>query len=106
MRPLRTEEIAVEEPNRHTREGFWFNAGLGYGSLGCDGCGSREGGLSVSIDGFGSESETGGGALLGLGYDIRVGQNVSLTPVWLGFAAQTSNSDANVGQLSLGVTIH
>jgi hypothetical protein len=26
--------------------------------------------------------------------------------VWLGFAAQTSNSDANVGQLSLGVTIH
>ena len=168
MHPIRTEEIAVEEPNRHAREGFWFNAGLGYGSLGCDGCGSREGGLSggiqlggtlsdkwllggattgwtrseggvtltvgtvlalvrfypsarggfflegglglgtihASIDGFGSDSETGGGALLGLGYDIRVGQNVSLTPVWLGFAAQTSNSDANVGQLSLGVTIH
>ena len=160
--------VAVEEPNRHLREGFWFNAGLGYGSLGCDGCGSRESGLSgglqlggtlsqrwllggattgwtkseggvtltvgtvlalvrfypserggfflegglglgtihVSVDGFGSESETGGGALLGLGYDIRVGRNVSLTPVWLGFAAQTSDSDANVGQLSLGVTIH
>jgi hypothetical protein len=168
VHPIRTEAMAVEEPNRHAREGFWFNAGLGYGSLGCDGCGRREGGLSggiqlggtlsdkwllggattgwtrseggvtltvgtvlalvrfypsarggfflegglglgtihASIDGFGSESETGGGALLGLGYDIRVGRNVSLTPVWLGFAAQTSNSDANVGQLSLGVTIH
>ncbi len=158
----------VEAPNRHVREGFWLNAGLGYGSLGCDGCGSRESGLSgglqlggtlsdkwllggattgwtkseggvtltvgtvlalvrfypsarggfflegglgigtihASVDGFGSDSEAGGGALLGLGYDIRVGENVSLTPVWLGFAARTSNSDANVGQLSLGVTIH
>ena len=44
--------------------------------------------------------------LVGLGYDIRVGDNVSLAPAWLGFAARTSNSDANVGQLSLGVTLH
>jgi hypothetical protein len=62
--------------------------------------------IHVSVDAFGSESETGGGALVGLGYDIRVGQNVSITPAWLGFAAQTSNFDANVGQLSLGLTIH
>ena len=164
--PART--AAVDESNRHRRDGFWFNVGLGYGSLGCDGCGGREGGLSgglqlggtisqkvllggattgwtrseggvtltvgtllallrfypsarggfflegglglgtihVSVDGFGSESETGAGALLGLGYDIRVGENVSLTPAWLGFAARTTNSDANVGQLSLGVTLH
>ena len=166
--PVETAAPEVEEPNRHAREGFWLNLGLGYGTLGCDGCGSREDGLSgglqlggtlspkwllggattgwtkseggvtltvgtvlalvrfypserggfflegglglgtihVSVDGFGSESESGGGALLGLGYDIRVGRNVSLTPAWLGFAAQTSNSDANVGQLSLGVTVH
>ena len=44
--------------------------------------------------------------LVGLGYDIRVGDNVSLAPAWLGFAARMSNSDANVGQLSLGVTLH
>src|SRR3954464_3289475 len=31
------------------RHGFWFNGGLGYGSLGCDNCGSREGGLSGGL---------------------------------------------------------
>ena len=24
-----------------TRQGFWFNGGLGWGSAGCDGCGRR-----------------------------------------------------------------
>jgi hypothetical protein len=165
---------AVQDPppaapeNEHARRGFWFSGGLGYGSLGCEDCGSREGGLSggielggsvsqkvllgagttgwtkneggvtltvgtvvalirfypsatggffllgglglgtihAEIDGLGSDSETGGGALLGLGYDIRVGRNVSLTPFWNGFAARTSNADANVGQLGLSVTLH
>lgn len=152
----------------HTRQGFWFNVGLGYGSLGCQDCGSREGALSgglalggtispkvvlgagtngwtksesgvtltvgtltgvirfypsatggffilggvgigriaVDISGFGSDSETGVGALLGLGYDVRVGNNVSITPFWNGFAVNTSNSDANVGQIGVGVTLH
>jgi hypothetical protein len=76
------------------RGGFFLEGGLGLGTI------------HVSLDGFGSDSEAGGGALVGLGYDIRVGDNVSLTPAWLGFAARTSNSDANVGQLSLGVTLH
>jgi len=151
-----------------TRSGVWFNVGLGYGSLGCDGCGSREGGLSgglavggtlsrklilgagtngwsksesgstltigtltallrfypsanggffivgglglgtvsVSVSGLGSDSETGTGAVLGLGYDFRVGNNVSLTPYWNGFAVETSNTDGNVGQLGLSVTVH
>lgn len=31
------------------RHGFWFNGGPGYGSLGCDNCGSREGGLSGGL---------------------------------------------------------
>lgn len=159
---------AVPTRARHSRRGFWFSGGLGYGSLGCEDCGSRTGGLSggiqlggsvsqkvllggattgwtkdeggvtltvgtvvamirfypsatggffllgglglgtihAEIDGFGSDSETGGGALLGLGYDIRVGDNVSLTPFWNGFAARTSNADANVGQLGLSVTLH
>jgi hypothetical protein len=53
-----------------------------------------------------SQTETGFGALLGLGYDIRVGSNVSLTPFWNGFAVNTDNDDANVGQIGLGLTIH
>ena len=151
-----------------TRQGFWFNGGLGYGSLGCDDCEGREGawsgglaiggtisqkfllgastngwtksddGLTLTVatltalaryypsatGGFflqgglgvgsirmeledvGEDSETGLGALVGLGYDLRVGQNVSLTPYWNGFATATSNADANVGQFGLGVTIH
>ena len=31
------------------REGFWFNAGLGSGSLGCDNCSVRENGLSGGL---------------------------------------------------------
>jgi len=151
-----------------TRKGFWFNGGLGYGSLGCDNCDGREGGLSgglslggtvspkfllgvgttgwyksesgvtltvgtldarfrfypsrnggffltgglglgtISADvaGFGSDSETGVGVVLGLGIDIRIGTNVSLTPFWNGFAVRSSNSDANVGQIGLSITAH
>ena len=55
---------------------------------------------------FGSASETGPGLMLGLGYDIRVGSSLSLTPFWNGFAVRTSNSDANVGRLGLSLTVH
>lgn len=154
--------------NPHLRRGFWISGGLGYGSLGCADCGSREGGLSgglqlggsvsqkvllgggtsgwskneggvtltvgtvvalirfypsstggffllgglglgtvyAKVDGFGDDTETGGGALLGLGYDLRVGDNVSLTPFWNGFAVKTENTDANVGQIGLSLTVH
>jgi hypothetical protein len=150
------------------RRGLWFSGGLGWGSLGCEDCSGREGGLSggiqlggsvspkfllgagttgwtrnedgvtltvgtvvalfrfypsatggffllgglglgtihLAVDGFGSDTETGGGALLGLGYDIRIGESVSLSPFWNGFAARTSNADANVGQLGLSITLH
>jgi hypothetical protein len=150
------------------RSGFWFSGGLGYGSLGCDGCGSREGGLSgnlslggtitprfllgvgttgwtkseqgarltvgtldarvrfypattgnfvltggvgigsetAEVSGFGSATETGVGVVLGIGYDIRVAHNTSLTPYWNGFAMKTDNADANVGQVGLAITIH
>ncbi len=159
---------ATAQGRSQTREGFWFNGGLGFGSAGCDGCSGRESALTValgaggtlspkvllgaSIDGwskseggatitvatllarlrfypsatggffltaglglgsvraeltgFGSDTETGTGALLGLGYDIRVGNTVSLTPFWNGFATHTSNTDFNVGQLGLSVTVH
>ncbi len=74
--------------------GFFLLGGFGLGSI------------HAEVDGFGSDTETGTGALLGLGYDIRVGRNTSLTLFWNGFAAQTSSADANVGQLGLSVTLH
>lgn len=154
-----------------TRDGFWFNLGLGWGSRGCEDCAGREGGFSggpglggtlsqkvllgasynfwtntenditftagtltaairfypsstggffllgglgvgtfdVEVEFLGGDArstETGFGALLGLGYDIRVGRNVSLTPYWNGFAVSYDGGDANVSQLGLGVTIH
>ena len=74
--------------------GFFLQGGLGLGSV------------RVELTGFGSDTETGTGALLGLGYDIRVGNNVSLTPFWNGFATHTTNTDFNVGQVGLSVTVH
>jgi len=150
-----------------TRQGFWFNGGLGWGSAGCDGCDGREeaptialavGGtlnqkflLGASIDGWSkseggttltivtllarvrwypsarggffvtggvglgtvdaeagglSGNENGTGALLGIGYDIRIGRMTSLTPFWNGFATHTSSTDFNVGQIGLSITTH
>jgi Outer membrane protein beta-barrel domain len=74
--------------------GFFLTAGVGMGTV------------SAEVSGLGSDSETGTGVLIGLGYDIRVGRNVSLTPFWNGFATHTSNTDFNVGQLGLSVTTH
>lgn len=151
------------------RQGFWFNAGMGLGFAGCQGCGgtdagasggmslggtlnekwllgvgtsgwyrSYEGGgsisggttdarfrfypslasgffingglgfghLTVGLGQFGSVTETGVGALFGVGWDIRIKPNVSLTPFYNGFAIQTSNADGHVDQFGLGVTIH
>jgi hypothetical protein len=150
--------------SKNAREGFWFNAGLGEGWLGCDNCeGRHAGGLSggLSLGGtlsprvlmgigttgwaksvlgdtltvgtvdlrlrfypwassgvfvtggigagsisFAGETEIGGGAVLGLGIDLRIASNVSVTPFWNGFAMRSSTLDANVGQIGLGVTVH
>jgi len=149
------------------RQGFWFSGGLGYGSLGCDGCGSREGGISgglslggtitprlligvgtsgwtkseqgarLTVDeidarvrfypsrtgnffvtggiGYGelrasaggiSATDTGAGAILGMGYDYRVARNMSITPYWNAYAMKSSDNDANVGQVGLAITLH
>src|SRR6266513_2336352 len=62
--------------------------------------------VGTGVSGFGSASQTGVAALLGLGYDIPVGRSVSLTPYWNGFALSYSGGDANVGQIGLGITVH
>lgn len=155
--------------NAHVRDGFWISGGLGYGSLGCELCGSqRESSISGDLSlggtisprfllgvgsaawtksdqgttltvgtldarvrfypsttggffitggvGFGSvrgdfgggfsATETGVGTILGLGWDIRVAKNTSITPYWNGFAMKNDNTDANVGQAGIAVTLH
>lgn len=74
--------------------GFFLQGGLGLGSV------------SAEVDGLGSDSQTGTGAMIGLGYDFRIGRSVSLTPFYNGFATKTDDTDFNVGQLGLGITIH
>ena len=158
----------AQAQNAQVRQGFWISGGLGYGSLGCDGCADREGALSADIslggtlsprflvgvgtsgwskseqggtltvglvdarvrfypsargglfltggigigsvkatvDGFGSATETGPAAILGLGYDYRVSPNMSVTPYWNAFAMKNDNTDANVGQAGIAITLH
>lgn len=72
-----------------TRSGFFLNGGVGLGSLS-----------------YAGESETGLGVMLGLGWDIRVGANVSITPFWNGSAMQNDNLDFNFGQIGVGITVH
>ena len=159
---------AAHAQNPQDRMGFWFNAGLGYGSLGQENVDSREGGLSgglqigttlsqklligaganawrksengatltaatytalvrfypsatggfflngglgigrvdMEVEGLGSAAENGLGVMLGLGYDFRVGRNVSVTPFWNGAAISNDAGSANFGQIGLGLTVH
>jgi hypothetical protein len=114
----------------HTREGFWFNIGLGAGSLGCSDCDERTSGLSGGLalggtinqnwllgafsngwtkseDGVTLTADNGSGTLLGVGWDLRVGKTVSLTPFWNGIGMSFSDGgDANFGQIGIGLTIH
>lgn len=73
--------------------GFFLKAGAGVGSA------DLEVG-SVTI------SETGAGALVGLGYDIRVGERISITPWLQWFGVDYDPGRANVSQLGLALTIH
>jgi hypothetical protein len=158
---------AASAQHAQTRNGFWFNGGLGVGSYGCDGCDGRESGGSATlgiggtlsskvllgaginvwakevngvdltagtvtamirfypsatggfflVGGLGyameevsvgnvSVSESGAGVLLGLGLDLRVGKNISLTPFWNGNGLSIDGASSNFGQLGLSLTIH
>jgi len=73
--------------------GFFLKAGAGVGSADLD---------------FGSVtvSENGSGAIVGLGYDIRMGRMISLTPWVQWFGIDYKPGKANVSQLGLALTIH
>jgi hypothetical protein len=61
-------------------------------------------GYSIVDDGFANES--GFGLLAGLGYDVRVARNLSITPVANWFRGSFDGASANVLQIGLGVTSH
>lgn len=74
--------------------GFYLKGGLGLATLRAD------------VADFGSESETGSGAVIGVGYDARVGQNFSLTPYLNLMGGSFDGGTANVVQFGLGFTWH
>jgi hypothetical protein len=51
-------------------------------------------------------TETTAGAILGVGYDFRIGNSFSLSPYWNGVGLSNDTGDANFGQIGLGITIH
>jgi hypothetical protein len=75
------------------KNGFFITGGIGAGRI------------SAAVSGFGSAGETGAGAVIGLGYDARIGKSISLTPFFNGVAVKTSNGDANFGQVGIGITL-
>ena len=74
--------------------GLYLTAGAGVGTI------------HAEVAGFGSASETGFSALVGMGYDIRIGKMVSLTPYWNGYTVQAESIDSNIGQFGLAITVH
>ncbi len=73
--------------------GFFLKGGLGW---------SR---LSVEVLGI-SASENGGGAVFGLGYDVRVGDNWSITPVLNFNGGAFDGGNTNISEIGVGVSWH
>jgi hypothetical protein len=74
-------------------QGLFIKAGAGYSVLAVD-------------DGIDTSSDNGFGLLGGVGYDLRVGRNLSITPVANYFRGAFEGGSANVLQLGVGVTSH
>ncbi|MFL5512880.1 MAG: outer membrane beta-barrel protein [Gemmatimonadales bacterium] len=74
-------------------QGLFIKAGAGYSVLSVD-------------DGISTADDSGFGLLGGLGYDVRVGKNLSITPVANYFRGAFEGGSANVLQLGVGVTSH
>lgn len=77
--------------------GFFLKAGVGLSVLEASASGS---GFSVSA------SDEGLGLTGGLGYDIRVGTNFSISPYGMFAWGNFDGGSANNGQLGVGVTWH
>lgn len=75
------------------QKGLFLAGGLGVGSI------SHAGGN-------GSDNKYGPSVTLGLGWDLRVSQNVSITPFWQGTSVLARYNVAHLGSLGVAVTIH
>lgn len=78
--------------------GFHLTGGLGLSVLD----------LSIDLGGGTtlSDSETGGGLLLGMGYDARIGRTLSVTPFLNIAVGNFDSGTANFLQLGAGLTWH
>ena len=74
-------------------QGLFIKAGAGYSALSSD-------------DGVASATDSGFGLLGGVGYDLRVGRNLSITPVANYFRGGFEGGSANVLQFGVGVSSH
>lgn len=74
--------------------GFYLLGGLGV---------SR---VDLSIDGIGSDSDDGAAAVIGLGYDARVGRNFSLTPYLHAIGMNSEREKTNLMQVGLSLSWH
>lgn len=74
--------------------GFWVTGGAGFARMDAD----------AGIGG--SDNESGFSALGGLGYDLRVGKNISIVPSATWQFAFYDNFNSNLLQLALGITFH
>jgi hypothetical protein len=73
--------------------GFYLSGGLGVGRIAF-----KEGSVTLSEDGT--------SAILGLGYDIRVGKNFSITPFLNGVGASFDGNRSDFNQVGIGFTWH
>ena len=75
------------------QSGLFVKGGAGYSRLS-----AHSGGASASENGL--------GLLAGVGYDLRVARNTSITPVFNYFWGGFESGNADVLQLGVGVTLH
>lgn len=74
--------------------GFFVVGGVGFGNV------------RVTAPELNDTVDSGLGAMLGLGFDFRVGGNTSLTPFVSGFGISLKDGHANMGQIGIGLTFH
>lgn len=78
------------------RSDFWLRGGLGF---------ARDY-LNIDGDGQSQTHENGTALAIGLGYDIRIGRNVSLTPMLDLQGMHFDSHDERLVNIGLGITFH
>jgi hypothetical protein len=72
--------------------GFFLTGGLGLGYF--------------WVSDSGSGADVGRAILIGLGYDARIGENMSITTFVNRAAIHTADPRGSIGQIGVGLTIH